>query len=152
MRSIRSPGTGHAVYRETRLHRCLAPPSVHSIAICILSLQLVQDFGIDQECRRLLPLRVHQTVSQIVTSTLFQLIVSIAQEAQFELPFVGTLHHLLRDHIFTMAGGDGLNHVSIIQSSGSGKSRLIHEVAKLIFSIPLNVRDPGEADRTSCIF
>ena len=41
----------------------------------------------------------------------------------------------------TNADGKYMSHVSIIQSSGSGKSRLVDEVAKDIFTIPFNIRD-----------
>ncbi|KAI1787010.1 hypothetical protein LXA43DRAFT_1085152 [Ganoderma leucocontextum] len=34
-----------------------------------------------------------------------------------------------------------MTHVSIVQSSGSGKSRLVDEVAKKIFTIPFNIRE-----------
>ena len=33
-----------------------------------------------------------------------------------------------------------MGHTSIVQSSGSGKSRLVDEVAKSIFTIPFNIR------------
>ena len=33
-----------------------------------------------------------------------------------------------------------VGHTSIVQSSGSGKSRLVDEVAKSIFTIPFNIR------------
>jgi ABC-type Fe3+/spermidine/putrescine transport system ATPase subunit len=39
-----------------------------------------------------------------------------------------------------------MNQVSIIQSSGSGKSRLVDQVAQRIFTIPINLRDPKESE------
>ena len=36
------------------------------------------------------------------------------------------------------------NYVVIIQSSGTSKSRMVHEQAKLVFTIPFNLRDPAE--------
>ena len=33
-----------------------------------------------------------------------------------------------------------VGHTSIVQSSGSGKSRLVDEMAKSIFTIPFNIR------------
>lgn len=33
------------------------------------------------------------------------------------------------------------NSVPIIQSSGSGKSRTVDELAKIVFVIPLNIRE-----------
>ena len=41
-------------------------------------------------------------------------------------------------------------HASMIQSSGSGKSRLIDMVAETIFTIPFNIREArGDATRAS---
>ena len=66
----------------------------------------------------------------------------------WEAPFVGEsanvlaadLRRMYRDpHPFT-SDFRYSNHASIIQSSGSGKSRLIDEVAKVIFTIPFNLR------------
>ena len=39
------------------------------------------------------------------------------------------------------------NYISIIQSSGSGKSRLVREMSALVFVIPINVRAPWEASQ-----
>ncbi|PCH43322.1 hypothetical protein WOLCODRAFT_103392 [Wolfiporia cocos MD-104 SS10] len=36
------------------------------------------------------------------------------------------------------------NHLPIIQSSGTGKSRMVDEMAKLIFTIPFCIRDPHD--------
>jgi hypothetical protein len=38
--------------------------------------------------------------------------------------------------------GAYMNMIAIVQSSGTGKSRLVHELAKKIFTIPLNLRNP----------
>ena len=37
------------------------------------------------------------------------------------------------------------SHAAIIQSSGSGKSRMVDEVSKLIFTIPFNIREAHES-------
>ena len=37
-----------------------------------------------------------------------------------------------------------MTHAAIIQSSGSGKSRMVDEVAKTKFTIPINIRAPIE--------
>jgi hypothetical protein len=37
------------------------------------------------------------------------------------------------------------NQISIIQSSGYGKSRMVHEQAKLVFTIPFNLRPEANA-------
>lgn len=36
------------------------------------------------------------------------------------------------------------NYIPIMQSSGTGKSRLVHETAGLIFTLPFNIR--GDMD------
>ncbi|THV06407.1 hypothetical protein K435DRAFT_773348 [Dendrothele bispora CBS 962.96] len=40
-----------------------------------------------------------------------------------------------------------LNHVALIQSSGSGKSRMVDELAKLIPTIPINIRPQEETEQ-----
>lgn len=40
------------------------------------------------------------------------------------------------------------NTVAIVQSSGTGKSRLVDELAKLIFTIPINIRNPQQHNGT----
>jgi hypothetical protein len=72
-------------------------------------------------------------------------------------PFIGNNHTLLLNNIRAMddARRDGqkdddlfyMNQASIIQSSGSGKSRLVDEVARNIFTIPFNLRPAGESKR-----
>ncbi|KAI1792031.1 hypothetical protein LXA43DRAFT_1181412 [Ganoderma leucocontextum] len=71
-------------------------------------------------------------------------------------PFIGTAHDVLANNIQNMyetavnwATRDSDRrygtHASIIQGSGSGKSRLVHELADKTFTIPFNVRDPHDA-------
>lgn len=38
------------------------------------------------------------------------------------------------------------NMVSIIQSSGTGKSRTIDELARAVFTLPVNLRDDGASE------
>ncbi|KAJ8454653.1 hypothetical protein ONZ51_g12905 [Trametes cubensis] len=64
-------------------------------------------------------------------------------------PFIGEHHVALASNIRNMYYGTSarsayMGHAAVIQSSGSGKSRLVHEVAKEIFTIPFNIRDPKE--------
>ena len=40
--------------------------------------------------------------------------------------------------------------VELIQSSGTGKSRMVDEQANLVFTIPFNVRDPTDRMCESC--
>ena len=37
------------------------------------------------------------------------------------------------------------NTVAMIQSSGTGKSRTVHEMANLVFTLPFNIRFPKES-------
>ena len=37
------------------------------------------------------------------------------------------------------------NQIAIVQSSGTGKSRMVHEQANLVFTIPFNLRESGES-------
>ena len=49
------------------------------------------------------------------------------------------------DNINAMERDESLaNCVALIQSSGTGKSRMVHELAKLVFTIPFNLHDPDE--------
>lgn len=68
--------------------------------------------------------------------------------------FIGTAHVALAMNIRKIYD-DSINdprnhkyttHVSIIQSSGSGKSRLVDKVAETIFTIPFNIREARDAD------
>ena len=68
--------------------------------------------------------------------------------------FIGTAHVALATNIRKIYD-DAINdlrnhkyttHVSIIQSSGSGKSRLVDKVAETIFTIPFNIREARDAD------
>jgi hypothetical protein len=38
------------------------------------------------------------------------------------------------------------NQIAIVQSSGTGKSRMVHEQASLVFTIPFNLRE-SDANR-----
>ena len=71
-------------------------------------------------------------------------------------PFIGTSHKALAYNLQDMyhtsikptkefVDRRHMSHTSIIQSSGSGKSRLVDEIAKDIFTIPFNVREARDA-------
>jgi hypothetical protein len=64
--------------------------------------------------------------------------------------FLHPLSHW-NENRMTLAGSDTTegaycNLVSIIQSSGTGKSRLVHETAGFVFTIPINLRHPLESE------
>ena len=55
--------------------------------------------------------------------------------------YIGNFHEILLDNINEMPRGSAYaNFVPIIQSSGTGKSRMVHELAGLVFTIPFNIR------------
>ncbi|KAI5114860.1 hypothetical protein M0805_008639, partial [Coniferiporia weirii] len=66
------------------------------------------------------------------------------------MPYMGDTHLLLRKTINTMnlthSGKSYANCLSIVQSSGTGKSRTVHELGKLVFTIPLNLRSETEGN------
>ena len=74
---------------------------------------------------------------------------SLAVIQGWSAPFIGEHHVALASNIRNMYYGTSarsayMGHAAVIQSSGSGKSRLVHEVAREIFTIPFNIRDPKE--------
>lgn len=65
--------------------------------------------------------------------------------------YVGEEHKLLFDNIARMVWkGPYGNTASIIQSSGTGKSRLVYEYAALVFTISFNLRAEIENKCLSC--
>lgn len=89
---------------------------------------------------------------QSVTSAL-----RVASAEAWKVGFVSGPEKLLSQQIrsamqgFRRKTGFYWNHVSVIQSSGTGKSRTVDEVAKEMFSIPLNVRRNGSGKPDSPI-
>lgn len=57
------------------------------------------------------------------------------------------MHEVVYDMISKMDWKEGGNSAPIIQSSGTGKSRMVHEMASLAFTIPFNldVRPEGQS-------
>ncbi|KAJ8462310.1 hypothetical protein ONZ51_g10986 [Trametes cubensis] len=63
-----------------------------------------------------------------------------AAEKAWDTPFVGEYHKHIYDCIMHAKSDKPYHNIlPIVQSSGAGKSRLAHEVASLIFTLPLNV-------------
>ncbi|KAF8592712.1 hypothetical protein K439DRAFT_1656117 [Ramaria rubella] len=59
----------------------------------------------------------------------------------WNLPYEGIHHSLLYNNIKKMTRSKPYsNSVAVIQSSGTGKSRMVHEQSKLVFTIPFNLR------------
>lgn len=69
----------------------------------------------------------------------------------WNIPYVSDCHKILVDVITKIKSGkendgpaDFNNTVMIVQSSGTGKSRMVDEAARLVFTLPFNLR--SEAD------
>jgi len=60
--------------------------------------------------------------------------------------YAGKYHRLLLDNINRMSRGKPYsNYVAILQSSGSGKSRMVREQSNLVFTLPFNLRAHSES-------
>ncbi|THH19411.1 hypothetical protein EW146_g1744 [Bondarzewia mesenterica] len=63
-----------------------------------------------------------------------------AIQRAWQEPYMRYWHQVMYDNINNMARNmDYSNTVSIIQSAGTGKSRMVDEMAKLVFTIPFNL-------------
>ncbi|KAF8340879.1 hypothetical protein F5887DRAFT_1225825 [Amanita rubescens] len=64
----------------------------------------------------------------------------------WNIEYQGNNAQLLFDNICNMkdVSRPYSNQVSVTQSSGTGKSRMVHELGKLVFTIPFNLRDDAE--------
>ncbi|KAF8519711.1 hypothetical protein JB92DRAFT_2897710 [Gautieria morchelliformis] len=66
-------------------------------------------------------------------------------ESAWNNPYEGPYHRLLYSNINKMdRTGPYTNSVAIIQSSGTGKSRMVHEQSNLVFTIPFNLREAAD--------
>ena len=71
---------------------------------------------------------------------------SEAVEEAWSRAYSGTAHELLLENINEIGYANPYsNTVAIIQSSGTGKSRTVHEMANLVFTLPFNIRSPKES-------
>ena len=62
-------------------------------------------------------------------------------------PYVGGAANALWRHVeqhHQSHSGTYAHYTSMVQSSGMGKSRMVDEIAKKHFVIPINLRDPNE--------
>ncbi|KAJ8462049.1 hypothetical protein ONZ51_g11151 [Trametes cubensis] len=71
-----------------------------------------------------------------------------ATRVSWEAPYIGDYDKKLASAILSMKkeanGTPYKNILPIIQSSGTGKSRLAHEVSKFFMTIPMNIRPAGD--------
>ena len=87
----------------------------------------------DQLCRA----RFYPYLSQIACAKVYL----IALEQAWTSDYVGTDHEYLLAKLNAMSRSKPYsNSVTITQSSGTGKSRLVDEQGKLVFTIPFNLR------------
>ena len=86
---------------------------------------------------------------------------SIDVEKAWGTEYRGEYPRLLLDNLCNMSKSwpqpvqPYAKQVAIIQSSGTGKSRMVHELSKLIFTIPFNLRLGDEsrgARDASCLW
>jgi hypothetical protein len=47
--------------------------------------------------------------------------------------------------------GQHSTYLPVVQSSGTGKSRMVHELAQSVFTIPFNLRDDDETTSGVCL-
>jgi len=69
-----------------------------------------------------------------------------ALESAWRDSYLGDNHRLLFANINAIPRTDKSysNQIAIVQSSGTGKSRMVHEQAGLVFTIPFNLREKGD--------
>jgi hypothetical protein len=59
----------------------------------------------------------------------------------WDTKYIGNHHVVMLNNICALKKWEYYgNQISIIQSSGYGKSRMVHEQAKLVFTLPFNLR------------
>lgn len=66
----------------------------------------------------------------------------------WNIEYIGNCHHLLLDYIKSASkvGDSESNSVTILQSSGTGKSRMVHELSDLVFTIPFKLHESTSYD------
>ena len=65
--------------------------------------------------------------------------------------YSGENHRLLLNNINHMSRNSPYsNTVPILQSSGTGKSRMVHEQSDLVFTLPINLR-PASETKGNCL-
>lgn len=70
---------------------------------------------------------------------------SIVVREAFQVPYVGNIHDILYRNICAMTRTSIYSTtVPIVQSSGTGKSRMVDELAKKVFTIPFCLRPDEE--------
>jgi hypothetical protein len=77
-----------------------------------------------------------------------------ALESAWCSSYSGNNHQLLFDNINAIPRTEKpySNQIAIVQSSGTGKSRMVHEQANLVFTIPFNLRERGDNQGPCSIF
>jgi len=69
---------------------------------------------------------------------------NLIMEMSWATKYKGNRHLELLESLQNTKGRDYAHVLAIVQSSGYGKSRLVNELAKLVFTIPINVRLPSD--------
>src|ERR1700690_3982849 len=83
-------------------------------------------------------------------STLLALTIPSAISNAWNEQYAGDSHHLLLKNVNRMSRSKPYsNSVPILQSSGSGKSRMVHEQSDLVFTLPFNLRAQSDSKGNS---
>ena len=76
---------------------------------------------------------------------IYLLIPTLVVSTAWNKTYIGDHHQTLLDNINRMSRQDPYsNSVAILQSSGTGKSRMVHEQSDLVFTLPFNLRSNEE--------
>lgn len=78
----------------------------------------------------------------------------------WKAPYIGHYHEILlkqlhrarKESVKKKNSTNYTNHVAVLQSSGSGKSRLVHEMGNKVFCIPINLRSEEESKNGKQIY
>ena len=76
---------------------------------------------------------------------------SKALESAWKDNYAGNYHKILWDNILGLPKDAPYSRqITVVQSSGTGKSRTIHELSKLVFTIPFNLRPSSDSKGLHC--
>jgi hypothetical protein len=78
----------------------------------------------------------------------------LAVKMSWDAPYIGKAVRALKKHVVEERGKAGAYapFCSIVQSSGMGKSRLVDELSKQHFLIPVNLREAGAGGMYNSLF
>ena len=89
-----------------------------------------------------------------LTGQVLTWVLTVAAKFAWKRDYIGFCHAVMLRGINDLERSTSFtNSIALIQSSGCGKSRMVDEMAKLVFTIPINIRNPreGEHERSVCM-